>query len=576
MSFFRSSDDSARTTSPDDENYNPKALLDSENIVALTKTRSLREQVLDDHNQTIEEEQYISNHPKELLKRELSVDEALSIIRPHSLQNSALQETTDLEKKSTNISTKTTIDEYRDGGYGWVTVLSAWLVMFNTWGNSASSGVYLSYYISNDVFPGATSKDFAYLAGSVVCCGQIFAPFALISSSFFGLKATMFGALVLHFIGFILASFATKLWHLFVCQGVLIGISYAFMFVPSTAVIPSWFLKKRAIALGIVLSGTGFGGLVYSLSINALIQKTGNQRWALRMTAVMATVLLSLAVYLIRFPKPQPREKLSWESLKGTMKAVLYNKNVWKSTQVYYVSIWFLLALFGYNLIVFSYASAATALGLSQHQASVLTAMVNVGQIIGRPSMGFIADRWVGRINHCLLLNFILIILIFAFWLNITTFIPLIICGVLLGYLLGIANVMNTTFIADSVIPSEFAAAWSILNVAVAPIVLFVEVIALDLRDNSRKNPFRNTQIFSGCVYFAALFFLVLFRQWKVERVLIQRRKNSDKQLNLLIQKGEEKSEEASSLRKRIGKYDELLEQTSLGYFKRLTYPIKL
>lgn len=78
-----------------------------------------------------------------------------------------------------------------------------------------------------------------------------------------------------------------------------------------------------------------------------------------------------------------------------------------------------------------------------------------------------------------------------------------------------VANVMNSTFIADSFAKSEFAGAWWILTMVSGPFLLFVEVIALGLKDNSgqSKSLFVKTQKFSGALYVVALVILIIFRE---------------------------------------------------------------
>ncbi|KAH3682684.1 hypothetical protein WICPIJ_006347 [Wickerhamomyces pijperi] len=548
--------------------------------VKLTKTRSLREQIIDDYNQTIQEETDATN--TELLsRRDFSPEDALSI---HLTQSHIPQDLHDPEDGSalekdleSQPDDKLQEPEIPDGGYGWVACFSVFLIMFNTWGNNAAFGVYLSYYIANDTFSGATDLQFAYLAGMIVFFSQIFSPLALIVSSLVGLKKTMAVACCTHFIGYLLASFSTKLWQLFVCQGFIVGASYSFIFVPAAALIPSWFLKKRGIASGIVYGGTGLGGLTYSLSINAVIQRTGDQRWSLRMCAIISTVLISLSVILIKFPRPVKREPFTWANFKKSFKVTLLNTKVWLSPQLYSVTTWFVLQLFGYNLVLFSYATAARSLGLSQHEASVLTAIINVGQVIGRPMMGILADKYFGRINYSIFLTAVIFILIFGFWMNATSFASLLVCGLLLGYSLGVANVMNSTFIADAFDKTEFAAAWSILNMAIAPLVLFVEVIALKLKKNdSTGNPFRNTQIFSGCLYVGSVFALLAAREWHIRKTLKARRSKSIFELEKLSTSETPNEEEIEQLRLRIAKYDELLSGNIIDCLKRMLYPLKI
>jgi len=68
---------------------------------------------------------------------------------------------------------------------------------------------------------------------------------------------------------FIGASFTSEIWHLLLSQGVAFGIGMGFCFVGSVSVVAQWFTKRRSFANALAASGSGFGGLIYSLATNA-------------------------------------------------------------------------------------------------------------------------------------------------------------------------------------------------------------------------------------------------------------------------------------------------------------------
>lgn len=549
------------------------------------RIRSLKDQIADDNRSILREEKFSKVDLDRHLKKEFSIEDALRLKKhrttsfgldtdPHGPRQRRLST---VEKVYTNLTTGE-VDLPPDGGYGWVCCLCAFVILFSTWGNNSAFGVYLSFYVDNDVFPGATRMDFAWIAGLIVFCGQLFAPLAVVSERLVGFKMTMGIACAAHGIGYLLASFATKLWHLYVCQGVIVGTAYSFLFVPATTIIPNWFLKKRALASGILCAGTGLGGMVYSLSINAIIQKTGNQRWSLRFVAIFSTVCLSVAILFIKKRNQPPRQKINWHNFVENIED-MFSVRILKAPQLWYITLWFSFALLGYNMALFSFASSATALGLSQHQASVLTALVNAAQAIGRPTIGYIADSFVGRINYSLILNVAVVILIFGFWMVAKSFTALIICGLLLGFTIGFANVMNSVLIADAFEPEDFSAAWSILNMVMAFFVLFVEVIALSLRDDSLSNPFLYAQIFAGVIFVVGFLFLLRFREWTIKGML---RKRQEETLNEMEVVSERKNfalpmdhDNLENLETKNKYYTSLLSKNPHGCVKRTFYPVK-
>jgi hypothetical protein len=60
---------------------------------------------------------------------------------------------------------KTTTDVPPNGGYGWVCVAACATINAHTWGLNSSYAVFLAYYLSNNVFPGATPLHYAFIGG---------------------------------------------------------------------------------------------------------------------------------------------------------------------------------------------------------------------------------------------------------------------------------------------------------------------------------------------------------------------------------------------------------------------------
>lgn len=436
-----------------------------------------------------------------------------------SSQDSSAHERSIIAKVFTNRSSGG-IELPPDGGYGWVCCLCVTLIMFSSWGANSGFGVYLAYYLNNGVFEGASKYDYALIAGMTVAFGQGMAPVALVLARVMGFKGPMYIGIVLLFLGFLLASFATQLWQLYLTQGVMVGISTALLYAPATTVLPGWFLEKRSLALGLSLIGTGAGGVTYSVSVSKLIQDTGNQRWALRMMAIACTLTSIVATVLLR--QRNPLKPCGYKSRAGIIKQfkLIFSLRVATLYSVDLVAIWFAFALFGYNLMIFTLSPYAVAKGLPAHQAAILTTCLNAAQSVGRPIMGYLGDR-CGRVNTTVTLTAVLTVFMFAFWLNCQNFIQLLFFSICMGSCVGVANVMSTVLVADVVDPDDFMPAWSLVNSLGAPFLLVCEVIAQALTDHKNKsNPYLHTQIFAGLCFTCALILVLCLRELSVRRKL--------------------------------------------------------
>ncbi|SCW02411.1 LAFE_0F05842g1_1 [Lachancea fermentati] len=495
-----------------------------------------------------------------------------------SVDNNSTEGQPTIAKVFTNKSTGN-LDLPPDGGYGWVCCLCVTLVMFATWGANSGFGVFLAFYLNNAVFAGGSKYQYALIAGFSIFFGQGLPPLVLVLMRIFGLKFPMYLGITILFAGLLMASFAVDLWQLYLTQGVLFGMGISLIYAPATTVLPGWFLKKRSFAMGISLIGTGAGGVTYSLAVNKLIQDTGNQKWALRMMAITCSVTCIVAALLIKQRTPvEPAGVKSWKRIKEQF-AMIFSIRVMKLYSVNLIAIWFALALFGYNLMVFTLSPYAVARGLTAHQSSLLTAILNAAQSVGRPVMGLMGDKF-GRTNTTVGLTTLLTIFLFAFWLPCHTFIQLIFFSICVGSCVGVANVMNTVLVADIVGPVDFLPAWGYVNSVGAPILLVSELIAQALTDESNpSNPYLHTQIFAGLCFFCALLLVLLLRELTVRIKLTERQKITHEKLMEKENDTDKEDEDDINwtvLSERQAKYDYLLGPGVKKFFRRMFYPMKV
>ncbi|ODQ64132.1 MFS general substrate transporter, partial [Nadsonia fulvescens var. elongata DSM 6958] len=472
-----------------------------------------------------------------------------------------------------------------DGGYAWVIATCACVLTMATWGSNASYGVFLNYYLSSNYFPGATDFDYALIGGLVAAIALSLSPVVFVFVSYLGLKQTISLGIIIQTAGYILASFATKTWQLYMTQGVLVGVSFSLVFVSSISILPNWFFYKRALASGIMVSGAGTGGILFSLSSNKLMEQTGNHKWPLRMVGFVTLFMCVVCMLLLKqYPKtspnhpkhpahiPQPRP-----SLKKAFE-VVFDFSIVELIPIHFITVWYMLCNVGYIILLFSMSAYSSSVGLTHQQGSNITAILNVGQCIGRPLMGYAADR-VGRINFTIVVTFTVSLLIFTFWINAKTYAALCVFALVTGSIIGIGSVNNQPLALEVSGSARFPSAFSYMNIIVGITTMFAEVMALKLRNNNLSNPFLHCQIFTGVLYFGAFLIISPVREWKVKRLFSKRR---DEIFGLLDRNGLIDGEtvltreEVELYKKRLHKYDILLSTEVSGYITRLVYPIKV
>ncbi|OGM42551.1 MFS transporter (Mch2) [Aspergillus bombycis] len=298
-----------------------------------------------------------------------------------------------------------------DGGYGWVCTAAAATINAHSWGFNSAYGVFLAHYLKHDTFPGSPPLKYAFVGSLSVALLLLVSPIATIGVREWGIKPTMFCGVILETASLICASFATEIWQLFLTQGILFGMGVGFLFIPTAAVVPQWFTTKRSLASGISLSGAGLGGLIYSLATNAMIRNLGLQ-WAFRILGILGFIVNTTCTLLIK-----DRNSSSSTTTTSPHKQTSMNLTLLRKAEYQLLLGFASFTMLGYFVLMYSLANYANKIGLNASQASIITAIFNLGQAVGRPCIGYFSDR-VGRINMAGSMTFLAGILALVVWTN--------------------------------------------------------------------------------------------------------------------------------------------------------------
>lgn len=391
-----------------------------------------------------------------------------------------------------------------NGGYGWVCVVCCALVNGHTWGLNSSYGVFLAHYLESDTFPGTSALEYAFVGSLSVACALLLSPAATVSVRKFGTRATMLAGCVCEAASLICASFATRIWHLFLTQGVLFGFGMGLMFVPSVGIVPQWFTTKRSLANGFAASGSGLGGVVYSFASGAMIKNLGVP-WTFRVLGIIAFVVNTVCTLLIR-----DRNKIIGSS------QLAFDMALFKRVEYLLLLAFGWFSMLGYVVLIFSLANYANSIGLGASQAALISAILNLGQGLGRPFVGYFSDT-TGRINMSALMTLICAIFALAIWINAHVY------GVLIFFALVCGTVAGTFWTTIGPVTAEVVGLKNVpsaLNIMWLAIVLpctFSEPIALQIVKSSGS--YLGTQIFTGVMYVAAAATLLVLRGWKIGEV---------------------------------------------------------
>ncbi|KAK5212951.1 hypothetical protein LTR20_002583 [Exophiala xenobiotica] len=399
-------------------------------------------------------------------------------------------------------------DPCPDGGYGWVCVGCNAFINGHTWGINSSYGVFLAYYLNNNYFPNTSPLAYSFIGGLSISQAMLIAPLATHIIHLYGTKVCLHLGVFFETVSLIGASFAHQKYQIILAQGVCFGWGMGFLFVGSVGIIPQWFDKKRSLANSIAAAGSGAGGLIYSLVTQALIDNLG-LGWTFRILGFITFAVNLTAVNLLR-----DRNKETGSRHRAIDTELL------RRPEFLFIQAWSWFSMIGYTILIFSLPAYARSIGLTANQGSVLSAVFNVGQMLGRPLIGLSSDHW-GRLNLATSLSFLCGIVCFAFWIPAeVASAPMALLCVFAVVGGGLAGVFWTTIapVAAEILGlQDLPAGLSLTWVLMAPPTTCAEAIALELRrQNTDSWIYLPPQIFTACMYIGGGLCIWVARGWKV------------------------------------------------------------
>lgn len=400
--------------------------------------------------------------------------------------------------------------EVPDGGYGWVVVFAFFLFNFCTWGANAGYAIYLTDYLDHDAFPGGTKLDYSAVGGIAFGAGLLFAPFITWFSHRFTLHFTIGLGIFFQGAALLLAAFSKKLWQIYLTQGLLISFGLAFLFIPAMTLMPQWFRKKRSVVTGIGTAGSGLGGIVFNLGMQRIVEAK-SVKWALIAQCIICSSLSSLALALTR-----TRRSAVFRTSKPVIRII--DKKVFSKVGTWLLCGWVSFTMLGYVILLYSLSAFTTSLGYSAKQGSVVSCMVSVGFLIGRPTVGHLADLY-GPITLGVIVHLIVAIFAWAMWIPCTNLATAIAFAILVGSLMGsiwpTVGSIAARVVGLKKLDVTLGAVWVFLAIFGIP----APVIGFKLRSNADNGKaYVNTAIFAGFGYLGASLCLLLLRAYIIAR----------------------------------------------------------
>jgi MFS family permease len=283
-------------------------------------------------------------------------------------------------------------DNRPDVFYGYKIVTSCYVITMIVWGTYNSFGVFFNsllaeFHWSRAIISGAFSL-------CTVLSGLAAIPFGRITDKF-GPRRIMTACSLLLGTGYILMSEINSVWQFYLIYGVMIGVGTGGFWVPVLSTISRWFSQKRGLMVGIVLSGSGAGTLIFPSLANWLIS---HYQWRLSITIVgMLTTIIgvSIAQFIKRSPidaKPFYKENAPTLDILNQSSGYSLGKAA-RTVQFWIaVTIFFCCGFYGYATLVHIIPQTID-LGIPAAASAGILSVIGGISIPGGLLTGALADR---------------------------------------------------------------------------------------------------------------------------------------------------------------------------------------
>ncbi|KAL6712447.1 hypothetical protein ACN47E_000324 [Coniothyrium glycines] len=406
---------------------------------------------------------------------------------------------------SRTVTAESVIPPPPDGGlHAWLKVFGGFMIYINIWGFTLTYGAFQAYYKSTllrDSSPSSISWIGTVQAWLLIVIGVLSGP--LFDLGYFRSMLLVGNFLVVF--GIMMLSLSTTYWQVFLSQGLCMGLGAGLLYIPSLALVGIWFSKKRALAMGIVMSGIAVGGVIYILMFDRLTKSAGFP-WAIRGIGFVA-----LAAALLSIPA-----LLSGSSVLATKRRrrSLFDKSALTDRLFLLFTCCSFSTFLGYIVPYFYIPTyAIQRLGSSESTGLMMLVLSVAGSFFGRLLSGVLA-HYAGAIVTWALCAFASGVLALS-WIGIekeSTFIAFsILWGFFSAALVTVPSAAFANITPDlSRLGTRLGMSWSVSSIASligAPIAG-----ALLRRDDSGQTNFLGVQIWSGaCLMVGTLWLCVLW-----------------------------------------------------------------
>lgn len=278
--------------------------------------------------------------------------------------------------------------------YGYIIVAVAFLIMLVFAGALYSFGIFLKPLATEFGWTRATTSGAYSIA--MVLMGLL----GIVTGRFndrFGPRLVVAASGFLVGIGYLLMSQISAVWQLYLVYGVIAGAGFSGFFTPLNSTLVRWFVKRRGMMTGILVSGVGIGTIIIPLLANWLISIYDWRNAYIIIGIITLVLIISASQFLKRDPYQIGQLPYGADEITGgssnlpdqgfSFQEAIRTRQFWLLTM--------LLVSFGFCLhaVMVHIAPHTTDLGIPAPTAASFLAIIGGASVVGRLIMGAAIDR---------------------------------------------------------------------------------------------------------------------------------------------------------------------------------------
>uniref|UniRef100_A0A8D3A7C6 Monocarboxylate transporter 13 n=1 Tax=Scophthalmus maximus TaxID=52904 RepID=A0A8D3A7C6_SCOMX len=292
-----------------------------------------------------------------------------------------------------------------DGGWSWPLVGALFVSTSLVFGLMRSLGVFFVEFVQ---YFEESAQAISWISSTGLAAQQFFSPLGAALCNAYDTRVVVMTGGFLAGLGFILASQATCLVHLYLSMGLISGLGWGLVFTPMVATVVANITRRRALALGLGFSSIGIVSFIFNPLFQFLVE-TYAWRGALLILGGLSLNIVPCGALIRPQRRPKAPEKVDSESRPSCAEVLRRVASyvelplLMERPYLTYTSAVTLLNV-GYFVPYFHLVAHSRQAGFSDYQSAFVMSAAGATDILGRVASGWFSDLGKFRLLHLLTL----------------------------------------------------------------------------------------------------------------------------------------------------------------------------